>query len=53
MLAECDSQVMCLYAQVMLSRPALEQKSIGELRLLAKERGLRGDTKAELIRLLM
>lgn len=30
----------------------LEEKSVGELRLLAKERGLRGDTKNELIKLL-
>ena len=53
MLSDCDLQVVCFYAQAVLSRPALEQKSIGELRMLAKERGLRGDTKAELIRLLM
>ncbi|CAI5501143.1 unnamed protein product [Closterium sp. Naga37s-1] len=35
-----------------LSSKVLESKSLGELRQLAKERGMRGDTKAELVKLL-
>ena len=35
-----------------LSAAALESKSLGELRALARSRGLRGDTKAELVKVL-
>ena len=35
-----------------LSVAALESKSLGELRALARARGLRGDTKAELVKVL-
>ncbi|CAI5472104.1 unnamed protein product [Closterium sp. Yama58-4] len=35
-----------------LNTKVLESKSLGELRQLAKERGMRGDTKAELVKLL-
>ena len=31
----------------------LQAKSIGELRAMARERGVRGDTKAEIIKLLL
>ncbi|GJP81252.1 hypothetical protein CLOP_g11414 [Closterium sp. NIES-67] len=47
-----SARVAASPARAALSTKVLESKSLGELRQLAKERGMRGDTKAELVKLL-
>ena len=60
MLSHCLPSSLCSAAAATsfgasssFTEAQLQAKSIGELRAMARERGVRGDTKAEIIKLLL